>query len=113
MISDERSPRPVEDEGHITTTPKSSSWASSPTFKAVLSYGKRQWPVIPLCWIVGGKCSCGKSDCSSPGKHPLTANGVRNATTHPGTIVRWWRQWPNANIGIATGQVSRLVVLDV
>jgi hypothetical protein len=28
-------------------------------------------------------------------------------------IQRWWRRWPDANVGIVTGAVSGLVVLDV
>jgi hypothetical protein len=28
-------------------------------------------------------------------------------------VHRWWRRWPNANVGIVTGAVSGLVVLDV
>jgi hypothetical protein len=28
-------------------------------------------------------------------------------------ILRWWRQWPDANIGIPTGERTGLVVLDV
>lgn len=35
------------------------------------------------------------------------------ATDDADTIRRWWNRWPNANIGIATGAVSGVVVLDV
>jgi len=28
-------------------------------------------------------------------------------------IDRWWSQWPNANIGIVTGSINRLLVLDI
>jgi hypothetical protein len=36
-------------------------------------------------------------------------------TTPPPTeqITAWWRQWPHANLGIATGTPSGLVVIDV
>lgn len=37
-------------------------------------------------------------------------NGLKDATTDPRKIRAWWRRWPNANIGFATGSV---VVLDV
>ncbi len=30
----------------------------------------------------------------------------------PDLIDEWWTQWPNANIGIVTGQVSSVIVLD-
>lgn len=49
-------------------------------------------------------------DCSNPGKHPRTKNGLDDATTDPEQIKRWWRQWPNANIGINCGQSGILVV---
>jgi hypothetical protein len=71
------------------------------------------WSVIPLHSIVNGQCTCKKKDCASPGKHPRTVNGVKDATTDVETIRKWFRQWPNINIGIATGKVNNLTVLDV
>lgn len=56
-------------------------------------------------------CSCGKLDCR--GKHPRTINGVKDASVDPEQIKRWWEKWPNASIGIATGKVSRLAVVDL
>jgi hypothetical protein len=62
--------------------------------------------------VIGG-CSCGKSDCSNVGKHPRTSDGFKAATVDPERIKSWWRKWPLANIGIATGKVSNLLVVDV
>lgn len=59
-------------------------------------------PVFPVHSIRGGRCTCGKA-CSSPGKHPLTTNGVKDATLDPELIATWWQNLPWANIGIATG----------
>jgi RecA-family ATPase len=71
------------------------------------------WYVFPLHYIrEDGSCSCGKSDCKSKGKHPLTRHGVKDATLDPEKIKEMWRRWPNANIGIATGP-SQLLVLDL
>jgi hypothetical protein len=39
-------------------------------------------------------------------------DGVRSATTEPGIIRHWWRLWPDANVGIATGDGS-FDVLDI
>lgn len=51
---------------------------------------------------------CGKD------KKPLTAHGVKDATTDFDTITKWWKRNPNANIGIACGQVSGgLLVIDL
>lgn len=71
-----------------------------------------------LCWLVfpvwepndDGSCSCGKSDCSSPGKHPRTWRGVKCATNEESQIKRWWSLWPNANIGLSTNSA---LVLDI
>lgn len=82
---------------------------------AAIWYASRMgWAVIPVHTVdEDGKCSCGASSCRSAGKHPRTKNGSSDATTDRAKIRDWWRRWPNANIGIATGEVSGLVVLDV
>lgn len=47
-------------------------------------------------------------------KKPLTAHGVKDATTDFDTITKWWKKNPNANIGIACGQISGgLLVIDL
>jgi len=71
---------------------------SSELFEAARSYARRGWAVLPL---------------KPRGKEPLTEHGVKDATTDLDTIEEWWRRWPKANVGIATGAVSGLVVLDI
>jgi hypothetical protein len=46
-------------------------------------------------------------------KEPATQNGVLDATVDLARIEAWWDAMPEANIGIATGRVSNLLVLDV
>jgi len=71
------------------------------------------WPVFPLHVVQGGLCSCGQgTKCQSPGKHPRTFRGLHDATTDPDQIAAWWGQWPDANIGLATGAASGLYVVD-
>jgi hypothetical protein len=70
--------------------------------EAALSYASRGWKVFPL--QVGGK-------------FPLIpksegGRGFLDATTDEGQIRSWWEREPRANIGIATGPDSNLVVLD-
>jgi len=44
---------------------------------------------------------------------PLTEHGVLDATTDARTVSAWWRRWPTANLGIPTGAVSGVEVVDV
>ncbi|MDP9485399.1 MAG: bifunctional DNA primase/polymerase, partial [Actinomycetota bacterium] len=64
---------------------------------AALKYAEREKPVFPL---------------RPGGKEPLTRRGFKDATTDPDQIRRWWKRWPEANIGIPTGERSGLLVLD-
>lgn len=47
------------------------------------------------------------------GKQPITANGSKDATRNKNIITAWWGRNPNANIGIATGNASKIWVLDI
>ncbi|MEW6349725.1 MAG: DUF927 domain-containing protein [Thermodesulfobacteriota bacterium] len=81
---------------------------------AALSYSQIcKWKVLPLHSIENGECSCGKKDCRSPGKHPLTRNGAKDATLDEAQILEWWSWKPLANVGIATGPESGLLILDI
>jgi hypothetical protein len=47
-------------------------------------------------------------------KKPMKGTrGFKDATTDRRPIRRWWRTTPDANVGIATGRVSDLLVLDI
>ena len=82
--------------------------------KAALSYASRGWPVLPLHTPNGQDgCSCGKKNCTSIGKHPRTKSGYKDGTTKRSVLKKWWKQWPEANVGIVTGKSSNLVVLDI
>jgi hypothetical protein len=39
-------------------------------------------------------------------------HGFYDATTEPTKIVHWWTQWPNANIGLATGVAFDVLDID-
>lgn len=51
--------------------------------------------------------------CNSKTKSPLNAHGHKEATTDVAQIKEWWAIFSNAMLGIATGKVSSLFVLDV
>ena len=79
---------------------------------AALKYALRGFRVLPLNSIRAGVCTCGDTDCRSPGKHPLTAHGATEASADEMTIRGWWSKWPTANIGLAMGDAG-CIALDV
>lgn len=55
------------------------------------------WPVFPV----------------SREKRPLVAGGCHSATLDPLTIERWSADFPDANIAVATGRPSGIIVIDI
>jgi hypothetical protein len=86
----------------------------SSLLQAALEYAAMGYAVFPLHNpLPDSKCSCRNPYCKSVGKHPRTRSGVLSATTNTETIRKWWSQWPDANIAIATGKKSGIIVIDV
>jgi hypothetical protein len=46
-------------------------------------------------------------------KIPLIAMGFKAASKDPAQIEEWWNMWPKAQIGVPTGQVNALLVVDI
>ena len=81
---------------------------------------KNELYILPLYSIrENGVCSCGKEDCSAPGKHPLFRyNWKIIASNKPDKILDWFEAYNKMNFGLATGRLSKvtskyLVVIDV
>jgi hypothetical protein len=67
--------------------------------KAALSYVDQGYAVLPL---------------KPNSKIPYSGiRGYKDATKNKALIEKWWEKWPNANIGIATGKISGIFVIDV
>lgn len=65
---------------------------------AALKYAtKYKWAVFPV---------------SQKTKKPLTPHGCKDAKKDTGAIRAWWKRYPDASIGIATGSASNLLVID-
>src|SRR5262249_31967888 len=67
----------------------------------------------PCHGVTQNACTCGNIECKSPGKHPRTKNGFKDATLDEAKIKEEWRKSPNSNIGIPTGAASMMLVVDV
>lgn len=66
--------------------------------EAALKYAKEYgWAVFPV---------------SQKSKKPLTPHGCKDAKKDPGAIRFWWKKYPDASIGVATGSISNLIVID-
>ena len=66
-----------------------------------MAYAERGWPVLP---------------CERRGKAPhglLVPHGVRDASSDPDQVQRWWRSVPAANIGLATGGAFDVIDIDI
>ena len=64
----------------------------------------------------GWGCSCRKGQaCATPGKHPRISEWkhLQERRATEAEVRMWWSRWPDANLGVITGMVSRTGVLDV
>jgi hypothetical protein len=83
---------------------------------AALEYLARGWSVLPLWWPTRYGCACrGGIDCPTPGKHPCLPRWRHLQYEPPSAddLDAWWMAWPHANVGVVTGSISRLAVVDV
>jgi bifunctional DNA primase/polymerase-like protein len=51
--------------------------------------------------------------CRPENKRPLTYNGFKSASVFPHVLRRWWLDWPDALIGMPTGERAGVWVLDM
>lgn len=70
---------------------------SRPLAFAAAAYASKGWPVLPLI---------------PRAKNPANDGGLTNASTDLDEIETWWRRWPNANIGLRTGDAFDVLDLD-
>lgn len=86
----------------------------SALLQAALDYAARGLSVVPLHTPMDTGCSCPRPKCLTPGKHPrLDWKPYQTARAIAEEVRSWWTRWPSANVGIVTGTISGLCVLDV
>lgn len=72
---------------------------SGETARAACEYLARGWSVLPL---------------RPRDKRPLMPwESLQNARPSEADVAHWFQRWPDANVGIITGEISNLVVLDI
>jgi Bifunctional DNA primase/polymerase, N-terminal/Primase C terminal 1 (PriCT-1) len=71
----------------------------TPIAQAAAAYLARGWSVLPL---------------RHGDKRPLMGwEMLQQARADAATLAQWFTRWPTANVGIVTGEISNLIVLDV
>ena len=86
---------------------------TSGPLEAALQYAAQGWPVFPCrSRNEPGKDRDGQPIIRKP-KSPLTQYGFKEATKTKRIIERWWRDNPDAMIGVPTGAKSGFWVLDI
>jgi Bifunctional DNA primase/polymerase, N-terminal len=73
---------------------------------AAIRYQAQGYSVLPLAG--GGKKPHRMLPWDGQGR-----DGVYHASPHPEQVMEWWKQDKTANVGVATGRVSQLVVIDL
>ena len=80
---------------------------------AASACGDAGWsPLVEAAGVYAG-AGLAVFPCAPGAKRPLTRHGYLDASTDAGQIAGWWRRWPAANIGLATGRPPGYEVLDI
>lgn len=112
----EKSERNRQPLGH-----RSEAWFLMPDslLKTALKLACEGFRVFPVWGVKDGVCLCPKRlACKTPGKHPIPRHWRQIAErSYPPTLIKFWAQHPEANVGIATGTKmpngEYLTVVDV
>ena len=77
-------------------------------------YADRGWKIHPCHGIIAGKCTCGTAHAEpkEKGKHPRLGDWNNVASSDIATIENWWKEEPDANIGVVCHS-SGFIVVDI
>ncbi len=83
--------------------------------RIALGYLDQGFSVVPCHVPLLGGCTCGRPSCSWPGKHPrIPWRPYTERLPTEDEVIQWFDdEFYGSNVGIVTGQVSRIAVVDV
>lgn len=71
----------------------------NPNLSAAIAYSQMlKWSIFPIHYKT---------------KIPITQHGFKDATNDIEQIKSWWTKYPNAGIGLPTGEINDVLVIDV
>ncbi len=71
----------------------------NPNLSAAIAYSQMlKWNIFPIHYKA---------------KRPITQHGFKDATNDIEQIKRWWTEHPKAGIGLPTGKVNNVIVIDI
>jgi hypothetical protein len=73
--------------------------------RLIAKYTRHRLALLPICPAQKGQLDTGKA--------PLTPNGYKDASSSRWAIYHFFKNAPQANIAVATGEASKVLVLDI
>src|SRR5262249_3920878 len=83
---------PVDERGHHTQTGQCACSSTGCSAWVIRYAEKHDFSVLPDHTVVDGGCTWGNKNCDRPGKHPMTKNGVKDASNEVTVIADWWNE---------------------
>jgi hypothetical protein len=85
------------------------------SLSVAVSYVQAGWAVIPVYGVgPDGICRCRDGGgCMNSGKHPIQRGWTKGEALSVADLYAIWDEHPDANVGLRTGDISRMWVLDV
>ncbi|WP_209915134.1 bifunctional DNA primase/polymerase [Agrobacterium pusense] len=98
----------------MATSPSCSDRKDLISLELAQHYVAQGWPVFPCRSHAEEHVDQATGEIITLGeKTPLTPNGFKGATRFPRIIERWWSDWPDAAVGLPTGEKTGFFALDI
>lgn len=92
------------------------NYCADSMFKAAAALAAKGWKIVKLFGVQPNlKCTCGKQECPTPGKHPIGREWQHRATDDENEIERWFDEIEDhtrINLGVRLGATSGIIDVE-